>query len=248
MKSFLAALQFLTIIRLPSRFAPNEETLKGAPPFFPVIGLLVGVLVAAIDWALGFLFPVWVRSVLATILLIAFSGALHMDGLADAADGLLSSRPREKILEIMRDSRTGPMGVVAIVCVISLKIALLASLKTPDRFWMLLLMPVAGRSALLIIMAILPYARPEGLAGIFNMHRSVTFFLWPLFFLLFVGGLAAGIQGIAAGAGSLLFVLLFAAYLKKRIGGYTGDILGAACELTELIPPLTLLAFSGWTP
>ena len=245
MKNFLAALQFLTIIRLPGRFAPSEETLKGAPPFFPVIGLLVGVLAAATDWGLGFLFPVWVRSVLTTILLIAVSGALHMDGLADTADGLFSSRPREKILEIMRDSRTGPMGVVAIVCVISLKVALLASLKTADRFWVLLLLPVAGRSALLFVMAILPYARQDGLAGVFNIGRSAAFLLWPLFFLLFAGGIAGGMPGIAAGMASFLFVLFFILYLRGKIGGYTGDTLGAGCELTELIPPLVAIAWMG---
>lgn len=245
MKNFLAALQFLTIIRLPGGFAPNEETLKGAPPFFPVVGLFVGVLVAAVDGALGFLFPVWVRSVLATILLIAFSGGLHMDGLADTADGLLSSRPREKMLEIMRDSRTGPMGVIAIVCVILLKVALLSSLATPDRFWTLLIIPVAGRSALLIVMARLPYARPEGLAGVFPLHRPSLFILWSLMFLLFFGGVAGGRQGIAAGAASFLFAWLFAFYLRGKIGGYTGDTLGAACELTELIPPLVVCAGGG---
>ena len=86
---------------------------------------------------------------LPVVLLIAVSGGLHIDGLADTADGFFSSRPRERILEIMRDSRTGPMGVAAIVCEVALKIALIASLSGPSRAWVLLLTPVAGRSALL---------------------------------------------------------------------------------------------------
>ncbi|MCK9364925.1 MAG: adenosylcobinamide-GDP ribazoletransferase [Syntrophales bacterium] len=245
MRGFFAALQFLTIFSLPRGLAPDKEALQKAPPFFPLIGLLVGFLVSTIDWGLGFIFPVPVRSVLATILLIAFSGALHTDGLADTADGLLSSRPRERMLEIMRDSRTGPMGAVAIVCVVSLKIAAIASLPSPARFWALLLMPVAGRCALLIVMAVLPYARPEGLVGVFRLNRPALFLFWALIFLLATGGLAGGLAGVIAAASSFLFVLLFTIYLRRKLGGYTGDTLGAACELTELIPPLVALAWMG---
>jgi adenosylcobinamide-GDP ribazoletransferase len=245
MKGFFAALQFLTILPLPRGLASDEAALKKAPAFFPLVGLLVGVLVAAIDWGLGFVFPVGVRSVVATILLIAFSGALHTDGLADTADGLLSSRPRERILEIMRDSRTGPMGVVAIVCVVSLKMAAVASLPSPARFWTLTMMPVAGRSALLFVMATLPYARPDGLVGIFQLHRPALFLIGALVFLLAAGYVAGGITGAAAGAAAFLFVLIFSVYLRKKIGGYTGDTLGAACEMTEIIPPLVAIALTG---
>ena len=172
MKRFLAAIQFLTILPLPRGFSSRRAGAGGLLPFFPVVGLGIGAAVAVIDRGLGFFFPAGVTSVLAVILLIAVSGGLHMDGLADTADGFFSSRPRERILEIMRDSRTGPMGVAAIVCVVALKIALIASVAGPARIWVLLLTPVAGRSALLIQMALLPYARPEGLVGIFHRNRS----------------------------------------------------------------------------
>ena len=133
MKRFLAAIQFLTILPLPGAWHPDERALGGSLPFFPVVGLGIGAAVALSDWGLGRLFPVGVTSVLAVILLIAASGGLHIDGLADTADGFFSSRPRERILEIMRDSRTGPMGVAAIVCVVALKIALIASVAGPWR-------------------------------------------------------------------------------------------------------------------
>lgn len=245
MRGFFAALQFLTVFPLPGGFAPGEEELKKAPPFFPLIGLLVGIAVASIDWSLGSLFPVAVRSVLAVILLIAFSGALHTDGLADTADGLLSARPRERMLEIMRDSRTGPMGVVAIVLVAALKIAAIASLPASARFWTLLMIPVAGRSALIVVMATLSYARPEGLVAIFRLARPRLLLFWTLFFLAAAGWFAAGKVGVAAGAFSFLFTLLFTVYLRRKIGGFTGDTLGAACELTELVPPLAVLALLG---
>jgi adenosylcobinamide-GDP ribazoletransferase len=243
MKRVLAAIQFLTILPLPRGLAPDERALGGSLPFFPVVGLGIGAAVAVIDWGAGFLFPVGVTSVLAVILLIAASGGLHLDGLADTADGFFSSRPRERILEIMRDSRTGPMGVAAIVCAVALKIALIASVAAPTRAWVLLLTPVAGRCALLIQMALLPYVRPEGLARVFHQNRSPVHALWALTFLIAAGGVAGGIPGVVAGGVSFLFALLFSAYVRRRIGGLTGDTLGAACEWTELAPALVASAW-----
>jgi adenosylcobinamide-GDP ribazoletransferase len=243
MKRFFAAVQFLTILPLPRGLASDERVLGSSLPFFPVVGLGIGAAVALIDWGLGFLFPVGVTSVLAVILLIAASGGLHLDGLADTADGFFSSRPRERILEIMRDSRTGPMGVAAIVCVAALKIALLSSIAAPARAGVLLLTPIAGRCALLVHMALLPYARPEGLAGVFHPNGSRVHVLWALTFLIVVGFLAGGIPGLIAGGISFLFALLFTAYVRRRIGGLTGDTLGAACEWTELAPALVMSAW-----
>ena len=243
MKRFLAAIQFLTILPLPRGLSPDERALGGSLPFFPVVGLGIGAAVALIDRGLGSLFPVGVTSVLAVILLIAASGGLHLDGLADTADGFFSSRPRERILDIMRDSRTGPMGVAAIVCVVALKIALIASVAAPARTWVLLLTPIAGRCALLIHMALLPYVRPEGLAQVFYRNRSRVHAFWALTFLIAAGGLAGGIPGLVAGGVSFLFALFFTAYVRRRLGGLTGDTLGAACEWTELAPALVVSAW-----
>jgi adenosylcobinamide-GDP ribazoletransferase len=243
MKRFLAALQFLTIVPLPGISNPGERILGGSLPFFPVVGLLIGGMVALVDFGLGHLFPVPVTSVFAVILLIAASGALHIDGLADTADGFFSARPGEQIIAIMKDSRSGPMGVVAIVCVVVLKITLIASVAGPWRWWVLLLTPLAGRCALLVHMALLPYVRPEGgLAEIFHRNRSRGHALWALAVLLAAGGLTGGMPGLIAGGCAFLAALLFAAYSFRRIGGLTGDTLGAACELTELFPPLVAAA------
>jgi len=249
MKRFLAALQFLTIVPLPRRFAPDEEALGGALAFFPLVGLLIGALVALADAALSRLLPLAVTSVFTVILLVAASGALHLDGLADTADGFFSSRPRERILAIMKDSRTGPMGVFAIASVLVLKVVLVASLESPFRWWVLLLMPLAGRAALLVQFTLLPYARPEGgLASLFHSRRSRGHLVWAAALLLGAGTWAGGLAGLCAAGLSLLFALLFAAYCRRKIGGLTGDTLGAACELTEIAPPLLAAAwFAGGT-
>jgi adenosylcobinamide-GDP ribazoletransferase len=180
---------------------------------------------------------------LTVILFIAASGGLHIDGLADTADGFLSARPREGILAIMKDSRTGPMGVAAVVCVVALKIALIASVAGPWRWWVLLMTPLAGRCSLLVHLALLPYVRPEGgLAGIFHRSSSRGHALWALTVLIAVGFLAGNLPGLIAGAAAFLAALLLAAYSFRRIGGLTGDTLGAACELTELCPALVAAA------
>ena len=244
MKRFLAALGFLTIIPLPGEANPGERVLGGSIPFFPVVGLGIGAAVALLDWGMGRIFPIGVTSVFAVILMIAASGALHTDGLADTADGFFSARPREQILAIMKDSRTGPMGVTAIVCVVVLKIALIASVAGPWRWWVLLMTPLAGRCALLVQISLLPYVRPEGgLAGIFHRNRSRGHALWALAVLLAVGYFAGCMPGLIAGGCAFLAALLFAAYSFRRIGGLTGDTLGAACELTELVPALVASAW-----
>jgi adenosylcobinamide-GDP ribazoletransferase len=244
MKRFLAALQFLTIIPLPGGMNPGERILGGALPFFPVVGLLIGAAVALIDRGLGQIFPIGVTSVIAVILLIAVSGGLHIDGLADTADGFFSSRPRERILAIMKDSRTGPMGVAAIVSVVALKIALIASVAGPWRWWVLLMTPFAGRCSFLVHFTLLPYVRPEGgLAGIFHRNRSRGHAVWALVVLLAVGYLTGRLPGLIAAGAAFLAALLLAAYSFGRIGGLTGDTLGAACELVELCPPLVAVAF-----
>ena len=243
MKRFLAAFQFLTIVPLPGRLNPDGQALGGSLPFFPIVGLLIGGAVAFVDWGLGHFLPVGVTSVFTVILLIAASGGLHIDGLADTADGFFSSRPRERILEIMKDSRTGALGVAAIVSVVILIVALIASVAGPWRSWVLLITPVAGRCSLLVQMALLPYARPDGgLAGIFHASRSRIHPLWAFVFLLAVGGLAGGVPGVVAGSAAFVVALLFSAYSFRRIGGLTGDTLGAACELTELCPAFVAAA------
>lgn len=168
MRSFLAAMQFLTIFSAPTRWRGGERDLARSVYFFPAVGLLLGALMAALDYGLGLVFPRPLTSVFVVIALLWASGGLHIDGLADTADGFFSSRSRERMLEIMKDSRSGPMGVAAVVCVVSLKIAAVASLPTGVRWQAILLIPLAGRCSIVVMMALLPYVRSEGgLATVF---------------------------------------------------------------------------------
>ncbi len=244
MKKILGAVRFLTILPVPGKWGTTEKDLAGSVRWFPVVGLMIGGLAAALALGLSEIFPQSLTSVLLVILLVLVSGGLHLDGLSDTADGFLSARKRERIFEIMRDSRVGPMGVTAIVCVLCLKMAALAAVP-PARLWQtVLLMPLAGRCALVVTMAVLPYARPEGgLGTVFYRRRPVLSAIWALLVLSAAGWLTAKTAGLAAGAAALVMTLLFAAYTYRKLRGATGDTLGASCEIVELVPALTMAAW-----
>jgi adenosylcobinamide-GDP ribazoletransferase len=240
--SFFAALRFLTPVPVPERWAGDERQLSRSLYSFPVVGLLAGGVGAAICFGLDQVLPPLAVSAVVVCLLIVASRGLHLDGLADTADGLFSSRPREQMLAIMRDSRTGAMGVTAVVCVIVVKVALLASVVPEGARWKtVLLMPLAGRSTMILSVAMFRYARADGgLATAFTPGRSgrTALPIWGLLVALVAGWLLAGIEGVVAEVASLGAGVLFGVYCLRRIGGFTGDTLGATNELVECIPAL----------
>jgi len=240
---FIAALRFLTIIPVPGKRGADGSALAGSLWFFPLVGILLGAIAGGLFYLISPLLPGSLAAVLAVTLLAVFSGGLHLDGVADCADGFFSSRPRERVLEIMRDSHIGPMGVIALVLLLSLKIAALAAVPS-GRLWQpLLLMPIAGRSGILLMMAILPYARPEG--GLATIFYGVPRYLqaaWAIAILLAVSWLVAAGLGVLATANALIFILPFFLYCYMKIGGATGDTLGAACEISETF---SAVAFAG---
>lgn len=243
MKSLLAAFRFLTILPLPGTWGTAEADLAASVPFFPVVGLVLGALAAGLAWALPPLLPPLLTAALLLVALLAFSGCLHLDGLADTADGFLSSRSRERMLEIMKDSRIGAMGVAAVVVVLLTKFAALAGLaEGPSQlFWpAVLLMPLAGRCAMVVHMAWLPYARESGLARVFYQRRSRLAAVWAMGVLAAVAWYLLGRRGLVAVAAVLVSTLALAVYVQRKLGGTTGDTFGALCEVIELVPAVTL--------
>jgi adenosylcobinamide-GDP ribazoletransferase len=244
MRRFLAAMRFLTVIPFPGTWGADESSLAGSTVFFPAVGLLIGFGAAGIAACAARWLPGGLAAAVVIVALLAVSGGLHMDGLSDTADGLLSARPRARSLEIMRDSHVGAMGVIAIVCMLMLKFAALASLPATELWRTALLMPVAGRTALVITVALLPYARPEGgLAAPFYRRRSMLAALAAEFVLLVTAWLVLGLAGAIAACASLAAVLIFSIYTYRRIGGATGDTLGAACEIAEMVPAIAMAAW-----
>ncbi len=246
--TFAAALRFLTILPLPGRFGTAEKDLTHAVPFFPLIGLLIGCIAAPTAELLFIFLAPLPAAVLTVMLLLAFSGGLHLDGLADTADGFFSARTRERMLEIMKDSSIGAMGAIALLLVLLLKTACLASLHE-QLLPAVLLMPLAGRTAILVLMALLPYPREQGLGRLFALYfdsiAGGAAALAGLLLCAIAAYVFAGTQGLAAIAVMLLLTLCFADLCQRKIGGATGDTLGAACELAETAVALLFAVRTG---
>lgn len=244
MRGLVAAIRFLTVFPLPGRWGADERSLAGSVPFFPFVGLLIGAVAGAAAWGLAFALPPAPAAALVALLLALASRGLHLDGMADTMDGLLGGATREKALEIMRDSRIGTMGAGAVFAILLLKTSALASLEG-DAFWRgAFLAPVAGRTALVLAMALMPYVRPKGgLGTAFYRNRPRKSAFFALGILAAAGWLAAGSAGLASSAAGMAGALLLALWARAKIGGATGDTLGAGCEAAETF---ALLFFCGW--
>ena len=245
MRRFLAAIRFLTILPLPGGRGAAGPDLAGSVPFFPVVGMLLGAVAAASSWAVSLAAPPLLAGAAVVILLVAFSGGMHMDGLSDTADGFLSAQPREKVLEIMKDSRAGPMGVTAVACVLLVKFASVASLPGMRFPRAVFLMPLAGRCALVVHMALLPYLRRNGLGTIFEGNWPRLSAVWAAAVMALAGWAALGLAGLATAGLCLAASLAFAWWCHRRIGGATGDTCGAACEIAEAVPAAVLAVWPG---
>ena len=162
MRRLQAALQFLTL--LPAGRTVAYDPL-GMIPYFPIVGLILGALVSLFDRCTLGVWPASVVSLLDLLLLAGLTGAFHLDGLGDTADGLWAHRSRERSLAIMKDSRIGAMGLTAVVAALSLKWAGISSLPPAHRALLLILVPAFARGAMLFAIRKLPYGRPGGGTG-----------------------------------------------------------------------------------
>lgn len=240
---FFAALRFLTVLPVPGRIGLAEEDLSRSVITFPLVGLFIGGIALGLMRLALVLFPQPVAALFLVLVLLAISGGLHLDGLADTADGFFSSRPREKVLEIMRDSRIGPMGVIALVLVLLFKVTALSFCSLEVFSVSALLMPLAGRVAIVLLMALLPYARPQGgLATLFYFQPVRLAALGSFLLLGAVSWFLAGRAGLLVAVIVIATTLLFARACRTKINGATGDTLGAGCELVETVVALVLAA------
>ncbi|MBF0431399.1 MAG: adenosylcobinamide-GDP ribazoletransferase [Fibrobacteria bacterium] len=240
MKSFFSALSFLTILPVPHKWCGEEEVFSRSVMFYPLVGFFLGLITAVVDAGLCMVLPTTISSVIVVMLLIWYSGGLHLDGLADSFDGFFSSRPREEMLNIMRDSRVGAMGVIAIVFLILLKVIALSSIPPQLRWKVLILVPLAGRCSLLFHWRFLSYVRSGGgLATSFHqVHIKSGFIIALIFFVSIAWVLVAG-KGLIMSLCLMGAVALFSFYCKKKIGGMSGDTLGAVCEISEAVIMIT---------
>ncbi len=228
-QGFQSAVQFLTIIPWTGRQPFNA---RAALPFYPVCGLGIGVALVVIDALASMIWPRPVVAMIDVVALAVITGALHLDGLADTADGLYGRREREKILSIMKDSRVGAMGLVVVVCCLGLKWVAIANISSHYKIW-LLIIPAYARASILFGTRFLPYGRSKGGTGHDQFHppMKATEF-WSLGLLVPLS-LLTSIGFITVNVGFALIVMAVLWWYHRKINCITGDMLGAMTEITE---------------
>lgn len=244
-KSFILMLQFLTRLSVNIKVDVERATIVNGTVFFPFIGMLIGVISALTYYLLGFINRD-IASLGAVFTIIAVTGGFHVDGLSDTADGFFSSRSRERILEIMKDSRVGTFGVVAILFDVLFKYVLIKSFNSSSVISVLILSCGIGRIATSMLFSFGKSARPGGLGDMFTGSESKKYFILGLILFSIVGFLMGKTAFLASIMIVILFSLIFMRYSYKVIGGLTGDVYGAACELGEIISMLVFLVVAGW--
>lgn len=234
--AFLLAVQFLTRLRVTAPY--SEAAMRHSPRWYPGVGLVVGG-IAALAYGLGYwLFSPDLGLLLGVAAAILVTGGLHEDGFADACDGLGGSRPKERVLEIMRDSRIGTYGVLGLGLIVAAKLAALQALPADAVAWALIAGHVTSRASMLWVMTSSDYVRETGagsaVAGAIDRHAltlaltTTGLGLLPLAFVLPLAALITGLAGAAAGH------LLMRRWYEPRLGGYTGDCLGAVQQCSEI--------------
>ncbi|AZE50435.1 Cobalamin synthase [Pseudomonas chlororaphis] len=235
MLPFWIALQFLSSFPLRLPGMPSPEEMGRSLLFYPLVGLLFGLLL----WGLNQLLmgaPLLLHGALLLTVWVLLSGALHLDGLADSADAWLGGfGDRERTLTIMKDPRSGPIAVVTLGLVLLLKFAALVALIEQQAGVALLLAPLIGRGALLGLFLCTPYVRPGGLGQALASHLPRPAGKWVLGLVALACVVLGGYSAVLA---LLLAGVVFAGLrqlMLRRLGGTTGDTAGALLELLEVM-------------
>ncbi len=240
---FRTAMSFLTIFPVADDLTPEPDRLARSMGFFPAVGLVLGLGLVVLNWLLDGLIPRPVLDCLLILFMILATGALHLDGIADLIDGLAGGKDRESVLHIMKDSRVGAIGVVGLVMVLLLKYLSLYNVSLEMKSAALIIAPAAGRWVQVVLASYCKYLRPDGGTGAVFIEQvgerevmiatgtliaaALVLFGFNGIFLVFLFGIVA---------------MLLMRYFQSRLGGVTGDVLGAATEIVEVMSLLFILA------
>ncbi|MFH0769515.1 MAG: adenosylcobinamide-GDP ribazoletransferase [Chloroflexota bacterium] len=254
--SFLAALSFLTIIPLPRRLEIKTEAIERSIVYFPLVGLIIGLMLVGLNWVLGLLLPTVLVNGLLIVALTVITGALHLDGFVDTCDGIGGIKTVEARWAAMRDSRTGAFGVIGVFLLLLIKYLSLSSVPQNLLMATLVLMPVIGRWAMVYAVFAHSYAKTAGLGNLFKQGANwQRFALATIIFLVIAIGLALlanvnyfYLASLAIIVGVWVIVIIMSTYFKRKFSGLTGDTYGAINEVAEVcvLIFISLLAHNRW--
>ncbi len=233
---FRSAVLFITILPAGKNVAYSP---MGMIKFFPVVGLIVGACLLLFDAAVSWLWPPGVAAVLDTIFLVAVTGAFHLDGLGDTADGIFSHRSRSRVLEIMKDSRTGMMGLVAVFCILAVKVAGIYSIKTGDTLFhtliLFLIVPSYSRAAMIFGIKFLNYGREKTGTGLDLFKKDIGLKAFVFFLIPLAVSFSLGFKTVVLNTVFLVTLCVVLGFYKKKLNCITGDMLGALNEIMEAV-------------
>ncbi|MCK5097605.1 MAG: adenosylcobinamide-GDP ribazoletransferase [Desulfobacteraceae bacterium] len=233
--NFKSALQFITIIPTGKS---SHFSASGMIRFFPVVGLVIGILLIVFDLIVSIFFYEGIVVLFDVLFLVAITGAFHLDGVGDTADGIFSHRSREKALLIMKDSRTGMMGLVAVVCTLAVKFAGIYSVKvycsSVTAMLFFLIIPAYARASMIFGIKFLNYGRESGTGyDFFTRELKLKDFIWLLIPVILSAFIGYKFFIINISFGLMVFVIL--CFYKEKMNCITGDMLGAMTEVIEAL-------------
>ncbi len=238
-RPFLLALQFLTRLPVVINGVVADEEVGRSLLYYPLVGLVIGVLLALLAWGLATV-PPMVGAALLLVAWVLLTGGLHLDGLADSADAWAGGLgDRNKTLAIMKDPYCGPVGVVTLVLVLLLKFAALVTLIPQGEWSALVIAAVMGRSVVPLLFLTTPYVRSQGLGALLASHlphRMVAVMLAITGVMIVV---STGVMTLWMVGTALALFVLVRGMMVRRINGITGDTTGALVEITEAVVLLT---------
>jgi len=239
----LYAVRFLTIIPIPYKQDEDMASVARSTIFFPAVGLIIGGLLYTAGLLSNLIFIPEVSSALVLLIWVVITGGLHLDGLADLADGMGGGKTRDEKLSIMKDSRTGAFGAIALIIQLLIKWALILQLFRNGSTIGILIIPMASRWITMNFILLFPPARKDGMGSFFKQYsrlrEPVIAGLCTLTAVFFI----SGIPGTAACITSLLLLGIAAVVINRILGGLTGDVYGSLIEAGEVSMLLLLPVF-----
>lgn len=236
MRSYLLALSFLTVLPVKNMSLAEEDDMNRSLYYYPLVGITLGIILAAFAWLFFTLDLGLAGDAFLIALLVMLTGGLHLDGLMDTSDGLMSRKERNEKLGIMKDSRVGAMGVIACLLVLILKVAFIAEIPFPEKIWALLLAPAIGRWTCVYGIIKFPYARSNlGSKSPFSLNnKNLILFVTTISVIVLVV-LFFNWKGLLIFGSAFIFCHIVFTLISRSLAGLTGDNYGALVELTETV-------------
>lgn len=233
MRPFLLALQFLTLLPVRLGFVPTDEEVGRSIVYYPLVGVVLGILLVMLDGMLEKVSPLLAAALVAAAWAV-LTGGLHLDGLADTADAWVGGRgDRERMLAIMKDPYCGPAAAVTLILLLMIKIAALHVLVGAGESLALLLAPVLGRTAILLLFLTTPYVRAQGLGSVLVAHLPRRQAIWMVAVTAVMVIILVGLERPWPFLAALMAFAVMRHMMMTRIQGTTGDTAGALVEIVE---------------